>query len=266
MLAESPQPQISYDEAGNGPPLVLLHAFPQTRLMWRRQLAELSASFQVLCPDLPPVGESRSSSTCSIEGMADDIAAWLEHLSIPKATVGGVSMGGYVALALARRHPALLSGLILADTRAEPDDEPARSNRQTMIEFARHNNARALFEKMAPRLFCEGTRSEHPELIEEAAQIAVPIASESIIALIEALRDRPDARPGLASIHVPALILVGAEDEVTPPEAAQAMSAAIANSQLQVLERAGHFAHIEQALAWNRAVLDWARGVASARS
>ena len=253
-----PDQGISFDEAGDGPPLVLLHAFPQTRKMWQPQLKDLSRDFRLLCPDLPGFGDSRSSSTCSIDGMADGIAAWLKSLGIEKAIIGGVSMGGYVALALARRHSELLRGLILASTRADADSEEARAGRETMIAFAREHSAREVFEKMAPRLFSEATWREQPQLIEQAARIAEPIPSSTITATLQALRDRPDARPSLPQIAVPTLILIGDEDVVSPLESAREMAAAIPNAQLQVLVGAGHFTHMEAAEAWSQAVHEWA--------
>lgn len=263
MLATiSPDLRISYEEAGSGPPLVLLHAFPQTRAMWKRQLEALSSDFRVLCPDLPGFGESRSSSTCSVESMADDIAAWLKYLRIEKAIIGGVSMGGYVALALARRHPQVLAGLLLASTRADADSEEAHANREKMIAFARQNEARAVLEKMAPRLFAS---SSPPELVREAALIAEPIPRETIVATLQALRDRPDARPALASIEAPTLVLVGEQDQVSPPDAAREMEHAIPNSHLQVLASAGHFAHLEAPEAWSQAVREFFASAAASR-
>jgi len=262
MLASvSPELQISYEEAGRGPPLVLLHAFPQARAMWRCQLEVLSSDFRVLCPDLPGFGESRSASPCSIEGMADDIVAWLKYLQIDRAIVGGASMGGYVALALARRHPQLLRGLILASTRADADSDEARAGREAMIAFARDNDARAVFEKMAPRLFCPVTRRDWPELIEEAARIAEPIPRSTIVSTLQALRDRPDARGSLASITAPTLVLVGKSDEVSPPALAREMMNAIPNVLWKMLRDAGHFAHVEAEESWSRTVRDWARQI-----
>jgi pimeloyl-ACP methyl ester carboxylesterase len=132
-----------------------------------------------------------------------------------------------------------------------------------MIAFAKENNARAVFDKMAPRLFCATTRESRPALVEEAARIAEPISTKTIVATLEALRDRPDARAGLAQIQVPTLVLVGEEDEVSPPVVAREMAGAIPNACLQVLAGAGHFAHLEQAEAWNDAVRKFALSIDS---
>src|SRR6266542_3452012 len=113
---------LGYDEAGAGKtPLLLLHAFPLDRTMWAPQLAGLADIACVVAPDLPGFGES-SSTDFSIEGAADVVAEFLTVREIPKAVVCGLSMGGYIALALARKHPNVLAGLILADTRDGVDD------------------------------------------------------------------------------------------------------------------------------------------------
>src|SRR4051812_122072 len=90
-------PTIGYDEAGSGPPLVLLHAFPLDRTMWRPQLAGLAAAARVLAVDFPGFGES-SPGAFTIDSAADRVAEFLAALGIPRAVVAGLSMGGYVAL------------------------------------------------------------------------------------------------------------------------------------------------------------------------
>src|SRR5947209_8463077 len=125
---------IGYDEAGtDGPALVLLHAFPLDRTMWQPQLAALSDVSRVIALDLPGFGESSPAAPFSIEGAADAVAEFLAALDVPKAVVCGLSMGGYVALALARRHADKLAGLILADTRAGVDDRTAKAGRTKSI-------------------------------------------------------------------------------------------------------------------------------------
>ncbi len=116
---------------GTGPPLVLLHGFPLSSAMWLAQREGLSGDHQVITPDLRGFGGSRlGDDEPSIDAMADDVAELLDTLSLDKAVVGGLSMGGYVTMALARRHPSRLSGVILADTKASPDTPEAAENRE----------------------------------------------------------------------------------------------------------------------------------------
>jgi 3-oxoadipate enol-lactonase len=251
--------QVEYDEAGHGEPLVLLHAFPQTWRMWSRQSEELSRSFRVLTPNLRGFGASqRAASTWGVAGMAQDIADWLKYLNIESAVVGGLSMGGYVALALAKSHPQLIRGLILADTRADADSAEARTARETMIAFAREHTARDVFEKMAPRLFSEATLRERPALVEEAAAIAAEVSPQTIVQTLAALRDREDSRDFLPQFQIPTLVLVGEHDVISPPEHARQMAGALPNAAVQVLAGAGHFAHAESSREFNAAVRRWA--------
>ena len=121
-MSESPS-SLPVDIVGQGPPVVLLHSFPLDRRMWRHQhsLAEI---VELFLPDLPGFGESLPSPVATtVEVMADGVAAMLDAQNVrTKVVVGGLSMGGYVALAFARKYPERLRGLILADTRAEADD------------------------------------------------------------------------------------------------------------------------------------------------
>src|SRR5262249_15061174 len=132
---------LSYDDTGRGTPVVLLHGFPLSRAMWRPQVEALKDAYRVIAPDLPGFGGSAVlDGPSSVEAMADTVAYLLDHLQIREPVVlGGLSMGGYVALAFARRHPDRLRGLILADTRAEPDDAEGKANRDRMIALASTN-------------------------------------------------------------------------------------------------------------------------------
>ncbi|MCA1691211.1 MAG: alpha/beta fold hydrolase, partial [Actinobacteria bacterium] len=118
---------LHYLEAGSGdPPLVLLHAFPLNAAMWEPQVADLSDRWRVIAPDLPGFGKSApfpEDSAVSIDGMADVIAGLLDELDVPEVALGGLSLGGYVAFAFARRHRPRLRALVLADTRAGADSD-----------------------------------------------------------------------------------------------------------------------------------------------
>src|SRR6516162_2263455 len=122
---------VAYDDVGRGRVLVLLHAFPLSRAMWRPQREALQADCRVLTPDLRGFGgTSPFAGTPALEQMADDVAGLLDALGVREPVVlGGLSMGGYVALAFVRKHAGRLAGLNLADTRAEADSAEARANR-----------------------------------------------------------------------------------------------------------------------------------------
>jgi pimeloyl-ACP methyl ester carboxylesterase len=246
-------PTIGYDDTGNGPVLVLLHAFPLDRQMWQPQLAGLASVARIVALDLPGFGES-APAPFTIESVADVVAEFLTALDVPKAVVCGLSMGGYVALALGRNHPERLSGLILADTRAGIDDTNIRANRTKSIALVQKQGTAALFETMAPKVLSDSTRAGKPDVLERVKALAVKQAAESVVAALTALRDRPDANPGLRNISVPTLVLVGEFDQVTPPLSAANLSAQIRGSKLVHIPGAGHLSNVENPDAFNAAV------------
>ena len=249
---------MSYDdtpENAGKPVLVWLHAFPQDRAMWESQLGHFAASHRVLAPDWPGFGDSAPGRPWSIDSAADLIADWLTALHITEpVVVGGLSMGGYVAMAFARRHPAKLKALILADTKADPDDDAAKAGREKTIALAREKGAAGVIEAMLPRLLGATTLAKSPEVADRVRTIATRQSTEGVVAGLEALRDRPDATPGLRSIAVPTLVIVGAEDLVTPLEKARVLAGEIPGAALVTLPGVGHLANLEDPAGFNQAV------------
>jgi pimeloyl-ACP methyl ester carboxylesterase len=246
---------IGYDDVGSGPAVVLLHAFPLSRAMWRRQVDALQDAYRVIAPDLRGFGDSSGfPGTPTVDQLADDVAAVLAEVGVDRAVIGGLSMGGYVALAFARRHPDRLRGLVLADTRAEPDDAAARANRDRMIAQASEGTGASVIEGMLPRLLGPATPAQRPEVVEEVRQLGAAQVSAGIVGALRALRDRPDARPGLGAIGVPTLVLVGRDDALTPVALSESLAAAIRGARLVVIEGAGHLSNLEQPSAFNAAL------------
>jgi pimeloyl-ACP methyl ester carboxylesterase len=246
---------LGYDEAGSGPPLVLLHAFPLDRAMWRSQLAALADVAHVYAPDLPGFGES-AAAPFTVEGVADVVAEFLVAQGIVKAAVCGLSMGGYVALALARRHADKLAALILADTRAGIDDTATKANRDKSIALVNEKGSAALFDGMLPKVVGDAARTDDT-LVARLKEIAARQPAASVAAALAALRDRPDANAGLKGITVPTLVLVGEHDGVTPPLSAANLSAQIRGSKLVHIPGAGHLSNVENPDAFNAAVRDF---------
>ena len=254
ILLERRHLEIAYEDRGSGEPLLLLHAFPFDREMWLPQWRTLSETHRVVAPDFPGFGESgEPTEGFTVVALADIAADFLDAIGITGlVTVCGLSMGGYVALSLARRQPQRLRGLILADTQAEPDDEATKLNRAEMIAVAREKGAAGVFEQLRPRLFGEKT---NPEAIESLKKIASRQSEPSVVLAIQALRERSDATPGLELIAVPTLVIVGEHDAITPPEVARTMADHISRATLAIIPNAGHLSNSEQPEAFNAAVL-----------
>jgi pimeloyl-ACP methyl ester carboxylesterase len=251
---------IEYEEAGDdGQPLVLLHAFPHNAAMWQPQLDALASQFHVIAPDLYNFGPDESTFT--VEQMAADVAALLDYLQIEERVVlGGLSMGGYVAMAFARQYPERLCALILADTRAEADTEEAQNTRNMLIEKAREEGAGSVWDAMKPKMFSPASRSNE-EVLSFADAIAAQQSTAQVIGALQALRDRPDARESLRHVEVPALVIVGKDDVVTPPDFAQTLFEILPHAQLVTIPNAGHLSNIEQPVAFNSAVTQFVQSL-----
>lgn len=252
----SPSLSVTYEEAGQGVPLVLLHAFPLSSQMWEEQRAVFASQFRVLTPNARGIGgTSRFEGTPSIQALADDLALWLKVVGIEeKIVLGGLSMGGYTALEFARSYGDRLKGLVLADTRADTDTTEGKKARDEMIQFARQSNGEAVAEKMLAKLLGESTRAEELKVVEQVKIIAAANADNNLADLITALRDRRDSTDILAGIAVPTLVIGGHEDAVSPPEFMAQMAALIPGARHVVIERAGHLANLEQPAAFNDAL------------
>lgn len=224
------------------PPLVLLHAFPLDRRMWDRVVDELWFNVDVTAVDFRGLGESELlASPPSIDDHADDLAALLDALAIERAVVCGLSMGGYVALAFAVRHPGRLQGLALADTRAAADSPAQRQARDAAIARIAREGTAAYLDELLPRLCAPSATAALAEAL-SLARLQPPMGVAGALA---ALRDRPDRSAQLATLSTPTTVLVGSEDATTPPAEARQLAAAIRGAEVVELPGAGHLSALE---------------------
>jgi len=235
--------QLAYECHGGGKPLVLIHAFPFDGRMWAATAKALGGRCRVIAPDMRGFGASSlGGRDASIADMADDVAGLLDSLGIERAAVGGLSMGGYVSLAFAARHPERLERLILADTRAAADSEVARAGRADALALVAKEGVAALVERQLAALLSpaasDGVRDHVRGLGKQSP--------EGVSAGIRALRDRPDRRAELPSIAVPALLIVGTDDKISPPVEMAGMASAIPGARLVEIAGAGHLSNLER--------------------
>lgn len=248
---------LAHGDVGRGLPVVLLHAFPLNRSMWEPQIAALFGECRCIVPDLRGFGDSPQGGPYTMDRYADDVAALLDALQIEQAVVAGLSMGGYVAFALLRRHRKRIRALVLSDTRATADTPEAAQKRLDLIEVARTQGVDAVADRQLSGLVGKSTREKQPDLVERIRSIILRSSVEGIVGALDAMRTRLDSTPLLAGIDVPTLILVGEEDAVTPAKEARAMHEAIPKSRLEVIPEAGHLSNLERPAAFNRALSDF---------
>lgn len=244
-------PLLAFDDIGTGLPVVFLHAFPLHRGMWSAQLGALAARARCIAPDLRGFGATPPGGAHSIDAHADDVVMLLDALGIERAVVVGLSMGGYVALAMWRRHPSRVVAMLLADTKAGPDDAKGRARREELIALARAEGSGAVIDAMMPGMLGKSTRARHPDLEGSVRAMAASAPTEGVIAALAALRDRPDSTPALATITVPVTVVVGDEDVLTPPDVARVMAEGIPGAMLEVIGGAGHLTCLERPAAFS---------------
>jgi len=235
------------------PALVLLHAFPLDRSMWDREVRALSdAASPIVAPSFPGFGRSDlPSRQPTLDDYADAVISVLDAAGVDKAAFAGLSMGGYVAFSIWRRHRPRVERLALIDTKAEADTAEAAQNRIRLAGLIREHGIDALL-KTPPKWLREGApqwpavkeliRSQQPEAV---AQASVAMAG------------RADSTKDLATIDVPTAVIVGEADALTPLANAKTLHAGIPGSSLTVIPDAGHLANIEAPEAFEKAMRAW---------
>ena len=247
-------------------PIVLLHGFPFDGLMWRREVEFLASpaggGWRVSAPDLPgfgtaPAVPAPAAAGATIEGYAAEVHRMIGGLG-GRAVVGGFSMGGYILLALLRGYPADVAGAMFINTRADADSAEARANRLKSIDEVRASGTGRLVETMVGRLL---GKNPTPALQDEMRRLMSRQSAAAVIAAQSAMSRRRDQTDLLPRIGVPALLVVGAEDAVTPPPVARGMQALLPGSRLVEIPGAGHMTPLEAPAALAAAMGEFAAGI-----
>jgi len=246
---------ISYIEEGKGQPLLFIHAFPFNALMWEPQLKAHSDTYHVLALDLPGLGESRPiPHALTMELGADAAAALLDHLSIQKTSLCGLSMGGYTALAFAQQHPHRFTSLLLADTHAGADSPEKKQQRQQFIRQIQNQQTEALLDQFVGSTIGRTTKEKHPEIVTQTRKIMAMAAPKAIASALRGMAQRPDRFSVLQKLAVPLLVIVGEEDTLTPLSDAEFMADACPDAQVKVIPYAGHMSNLEQPQRFNQVI------------
>jgi len=244
--------QLAYSDDGSGPTLILLHGFPFNRSLWEEQTAVLRQTHRVICPDLRGFGETDASSgTATMNRMAQDVALLMDSLEISTSTIGGLSMGGYVALAFYKQSAARVNALVLADTRPQGDTEEAKLQRSVQAEQALSDGMGPIADGMLPKLLTPQTVSQRPQVVKRVRDMIMTTKPAGAAAALRGMALREDQTNLLSKIEVPTLILVGKEDAITPVKDSETMHERISGSRLVIIENAGHVSNLEQTEIFN---------------
>jgi len=251
MFIKTPDLEIAYREQGQGEPIILLHGFGLNYHIWDPIVEAFQEKARFITPDLRGHGQSEvTEGTYSMDSLAADLAAFMDALGIQRASVGGHSLGGYVALAFAAAYPERLSGLALITTNARPDSPEKRQSRYELAQAVRLQGAAALATSMGPRL------SKHKTLIDALSLMISLTHPQGVIGAALGMAERPDRMDTLQTLTCPILVVAGEEDMITPLPASQEMAEANPQAKLLLLPGAGHMPMLEAPLSLGEALLE----------
>ena len=266
--------RIYYQEHGRGFPLILAHGLGGDHAMWLAQVPVFKTKYRVVLWDCR--GHGRSEVTAegySIEQFVEDQYALLGQLGIQRAHIGGLSMGGWIAWSFALAHPEATASLVLSDSAgiqtgmSEAAQEQTKKLFEASAAISEKKGRGPILENTLALMFSAKFLQEKPELV---ALVRKQILADPGLGYARAIRglfanwDQSAAegvQDRLARISVPALILAGDLDVLTPLPTQQALQRAIPHSRLEVIPGSGHVPCIEQPELWNRLVLEFLAGV-----
>jgi pimeloyl-ACP methyl ester carboxylesterase len=252
---------LVHDDLGSGPPLVLLHAYPLDGRLFDEQRHVLSRVARVLIPDLRGFGRSsRLQPAETLEEHAADIAGMLDHLAIGTATLCGVSMGGYLALAFLERFRDRVAGLVLANTRSQADTDEQRATRLATAERAEAVGIDAVIQGLPEKMLHPVTQRDCPDITLRLAGLMNEQPAAGVAAAQRAMAARPDRTRLLAEAGVPTLVIAGDADPLIPRADTDAMAKALPGGKPVIIADTAHLSNLERPAPFNEAVIRFVTG------
>lgn len=245
---------LNYLDQGNGPAVLLIHAFPLNHTMWHPQVAALAPRFRIIAPDIRGFGESLPATPWTIEEMCGDLAEFLDNLNVKTCAVAGLSMGGYIGLPFCLNYPDRVRQIILANTRARADNETEKAARTDMIAALEQHGAGILPDRMLPRLL---QPNPSPEVVQLVRSIMANTSASAAIYAVMAMRDRPDCSTLVHQIKSPALVIAGEHDMITNINECRSIAEGIPGGRFVSIPGAGHLSNLENPQEFNRALTDF---------
>jgi len=257
--------QLATVDEGQGPPVLLVHAFPLNHSMWDAQAAALASRWRVIVPDLRGFGQSQvSEGTVTMEQFADDLAGLLDELGVGEPIVFcGLSMGGYIGWEFYRKYSSRVRAMILCDTRAVADTPEIRAARQDMIERVLREGPEPIAQAVIPKLLAGSTVASRREVAAGVHRMIVSNDPQGIAAALRGMRQRPDATDLLPQIRCPSLLLVGKFDAISTLEEMRSIAGKIPGAKLVTIAGAGHLTPLEQPAPTTAAIENFLAGLES---
>ena len=244
---QSGDAEMAYEVQGNGPPVVLLHPFPANHEFWAPVAEALSSRYRLILPDLRAHGDSAAGEgPATMQKHALDLVRVMDDAGVGRASMVGVSIGGYALFEFWRQSRPRVVSLALCNTKAGADSPEARAARLQTASDVLERGAEPFFETMVQKLLGKTTQASRPDLVEGALRMMRKMSPQDLAQVQRGMAERPDSVATLRTINVPSLIVTGEEDLLTGISEAEVMQQNIAGSQLKVIPNAGHYSPWEQ--------------------
>lgn len=245
---------VSYIDEGsiNAPTIIFIHGFPLNKTMWNKQIGELKKNYRVIAYDIRGHGDSDAGhDDFSIELFVNDLLSLMDALKIDKTILCGFSMGGYIALNAIENYPKRFNALLLCDTNCSDDKPEAKEKRMSTIESIKGKGLEQYAEESLKKLFAPISFSKQIKEIPLVREMIMKTSKQSIYKTLHALAERKESCTKLHEIKMPVLIMVGKEDEITPPDVALSMHERIKGSTIHIIDHAGHLSNMESSKEFN---------------
>ncbi|CAL9456020.1 3-oxoadipate enol-lactonase 2 [Streptomyces sp. enrichment culture] len=238
-------------------PLVLVHGHPFDHTMWAPQITAFSPGRRVVAPDLRGYGASPvTAGVTALSVFAADIEELLDTLDVDQCVLGGLSMGGQIVMECYARFPERIRGLLLADTFAAPETPGGRTARNDMADRLLREGMRGYADEVLYKMVAPHAP---PAVAAHVHRMMTRTDPRGAAAALRGRAERPDYRPLLTRVAVPALVVVGAEDEYTPVGDAESMHGLLPDSVLVVVDGAAHLPNLERPDVFDAALADFLR-------
>jgi pimeloyl-ACP methyl ester carboxylesterase len=252
---------ISYTLTGNGKTVLLLHGFAEDATIWKSLVWQLNKKYKVICIDLPGTGESDWIKDITIDTCAQIIAAILQREQITLCTLLGHSMGGYIALAFAKKYPDRLRGIGLLHSTAYADTEEKKAARRKSIDFIKEYSAIRYLLQSIPNLFASNFVTKNKMLVAAHIQRNTYMNKETLIGYSQAMLERPDSIAFLQQTTLPILFIIGAKDNAVPYENSLAQCYLPKISYIHILNELGHMGMLEHPIDFNHYVVNFLKEI-----
>ncbi len=245
----------------NSQAIIFIHAFPLCNRMWDKQVEALQAKYRVVVYDIRSFGYSEvGDGHFTMDSHVSDLISIIDSLKLEKPVVCGLSMGGYITLRALELYQSKFKGAILADTKAESDNNPTKHARAEQMKMVKNGQREQFADNFIKAALSEANYTEKPELIELLKKLISWQKNEAITGALLTMAARTDTTESLERLELKMLILAGKDDRLTPPEFSKIIYGKTKNSDLKLIPNAGHLPNMENPDDFNTALMDFMKG------